>query len=256
MTLQDAERYEEAVELYERALALHRRVHEELHPDALIALNNLGGVLRRLGRNEEALPYIAEALELKKRSLQDGHPSLVVSYNNLAMMIRDSGDVDGALALFDEAAEMIERTGTEAQPNAIQIRYNHAITLDRAGDPESALGAFEACAELAQDHLGGEHAFALQMEGAAAWQLLKVAGAEEAEERLAEALAAMDEHAENEVAGRAVARIRLGVARRDLGATDEARALLEEGLEMLAGAPPGIAAGDWHAIGMRALATL
>ncbi|MEM9380614.1 MAG: serine/threonine-protein kinase [Planctomycetota bacterium] len=246
-----------ACTLFQRAVELQRASNGELHPNALISLNNLGGVLADLGRIDDATRTLEEALELKKQVLEEGHPSLVVSYNNVAMMRRSLGQYDESLALFEEAAESVDRSGAAASLNALRLRINHARTLEITGDPESALGAYELCADLALERLGPDHELTLLAESEAGWLLVGLGLPDDAEVFLEGVLERVDGAMPDDLSTRAAARIRAGVARKELGRVEDARTVLQEGLDLLSG-PTGstVPAGEWRRVARQALADL
>ena len=53
------------------------------HPNTLTAMNNLGGLLTKLGRYEEANALLQVALDARLRVLGEEHPSVGWSYYNL-----------------------------------------------------------------------------------------------------------------------------------------------------------------------------
>ena len=59
------------------------------HPDAIVAVNNVGYSIQYQGREEEAEPYLRQALESWTRVLGADHPSTLVGMNNLALLLQE-----------------------------------------------------------------------------------------------------------------------------------------------------------------------
>jgi tetratricopeptide (TPR) repeat protein len=75
-----------------------------------MSLNNLGAMLREVGRREEALKAAQEAVEvyraLAQRQPDAFQPYLAGSLNNLGAMLSELGRREEALAAFEEAFNM------------------------------------------------------------------------------------------------------------------------------------------------------
>ena len=84
-------RYEEALPLHQRALALWEQVLGPTHPDVAWSLNNLAIIYRVQGRFAEALPLYQRALALREQGLGLAHPDVAMSLNNLADLHRAQG---------------------------------------------------------------------------------------------------------------------------------------------------------------------
>ncbi len=74
--MEDQGRYAEAEELYRQALEIDRATIGAGHPDYAIDLNNLAGVLVKLGRPDEARVHYEQALAIFRASLPPDHPHI------------------------------------------------------------------------------------------------------------------------------------------------------------------------------------
>lgn len=89
-----------------------------------IALNNLGIVLRNLGRPGDAVPLYREALALAESDTADGTPAVVAGrLHNLGTALEELGDLDAALEPLSRALEIKRRVG---EPKAI---YSTLVSL-------------------------------------------------------------------------------------------------------------------------------
>lgn len=73
---------------YRQALEHLRHQHaDNPHPDIAYGLNNVGLLLRDLGRHEEALPLFLESLEIRTATLGEQHPGTGHGHLNLARLL-------------------------------------------------------------------------------------------------------------------------------------------------------------------------
>ncbi len=86
--LHDRAKYQEAEQLYERALAILEKSLGKDHPDVAQSLNNLAELYRAQGRFDEAEPMYERALAICKKTLGDKHPNTITISQNLAELIR------------------------------------------------------------------------------------------------------------------------------------------------------------------------
>jgi Tfp pilus assembly protein PilF len=105
-------KYDEAEPLYQRSLAIRRkvcaihlaassrdhscRVLGEEHPDVATSLNNLAGLLYTQGKYDEALIYANQSLDINKRVLGNEHPSTLRSIALVASILKTKGDYAAA----------------------------------------------------------------------------------------------------------------------------------------------------------------
>ena len=84
-------RHEQALPLYQRALAIREKALGPDHPDTATSLNNLAGLYQAMGRHEQALPLYQRALAMMRKTLGPDHPDTATSLNNLAGLYRGHG---------------------------------------------------------------------------------------------------------------------------------------------------------------------
>ncbi len=116
--------FEEALEAYERALALN--------PEFKAAWNNKGNTLEELKRHDEALKAYEEALRLD--------PKYSLAWNNKGSTLNELKRFDEALEAFNKALEL--------NPNYKDVHFNKGIVLTNLKRYEEALTAFKKAQEL------------------------------------------------------------------------------------------------------------
>jgi tetratricopeptide (TPR) repeat protein len=92
------------------------------------AHNNLGNLLRKLGRGQEAIPYFRRAIEVDPRHAE--------AYNNLGAVLADAGKWDEAATNYQAALNL--------RPGFAEAHNNLGVALVRLGRAEEAIGHFEA----------------------------------------------------------------------------------------------------------------
>ena len=84
-------KYDEAIPLAEKALAIRKKRLGDNHLDTAESLNNFALIYESQGRYSEAEPLYKEALAIIKQQLGDNHPSTASSLNNLAVLYNYQG---------------------------------------------------------------------------------------------------------------------------------------------------------------------
>ena len=67
-------RYEEAIPLAQRALAIHEKALGPEHPDTVRSLNNLAGLYEATDAYAKAEPLLQQALAIREKALGPEHP--------------------------------------------------------------------------------------------------------------------------------------------------------------------------------------
>jgi tetratricopeptide (TPR) repeat protein len=76
-------KYEEALPLYKRALAIREKVLGPGHPDVALSLNNLALLYYAQGKYEEALPIYKQVASIAEKALGARHPNTKIIKENL-----------------------------------------------------------------------------------------------------------------------------------------------------------------------------
>ena len=136
----------EAVETFERALALIEADLGTEVPEFAATLNNLAGSLEQEGRREEARDAYARALQIKQRTLPPGHPSLAVAMNNLGFIEWSMGHYAAALDWLERCRDVLEDNLGEDHPYV-------AVTLNNLASIYSDQGALDEAEAMFQEAL-------------------------------------------------------------------------------------------------------
>ncbi|MEZ5972393.1 MAG: tetratricopeptide repeat protein [Hyphomonadaceae bacterium] len=119
-----AQRHEEAIEFFRRAIQIERDFPE--------ALNNWGFSLGALGKFKEAAPKFERAIRLR--------PSFASAHGNLGLALLNLKRPQAAVQAFTKALEL--------EPRATQLHVNLGAAQRELGDPEAALASLEQALRL------------------------------------------------------------------------------------------------------------
>jgi tetratricopeptide (TPR) repeat protein len=113
---------DQAIALFERALADRERVRGPDHPATLATRNNLGLAYRDAGRLDQAIALHERTLADYERVLGPDHPATLTGRNNLGLAYRAAGRLGQAIALFERTLADAQRTLGPEHPLTVTIR--------------------------------------------------------------------------------------------------------------------------------------
>ena len=177
---ESAGRFDEAIPLYEKALADSVRVLGDDHPDVLGARNNLAVAYRVMGRLSEAIALFEEVVADSVRVLGPDRPHTLASRGNLAVAYQEEGRIDEAIPLFEEVVADSVRVLGPDHPHTLVSRYNLAGAYREEGCLDEAIPLYEGVLADRVRILGADHPHTLVSR-------IDLAGAYQAAGRLGEA---------------------------------------------------------------------
>ena len=159
----DMGRYEEAVTLFEQALASCRSTLGGEHPDTLTVAGNLGVAYVCAGQRRKGMKLITANLTARSRVLGDTHPETLTARNALAAAHRINGDADAAVALAKQVVLQRSRTLGPTHVDTLGSRMGLALALAAVGDVMSAHRLLASTMNDAEETLGPEHEYTLAL---------------------------------------------------------------------------------------------
>jgi len=111
MRLYRAGKYDEAVPLAQRALALRETALGPRHPDLAVLLGNLAGLYQRLYRYDEAESLLKRTLEINEKALGQDHPQVAASAVSLGNHYHMLGRTGEAEPLYKRSLAIWEKVG-------------------------------------------------------------------------------------------------------------------------------------------------
>jgi len=168
-------RYEDAIALFRRCLAIPAAVLPELHADRGLCTNNLGNALWLTGNVKEATAAYRESVRIWEHAYGRDHPATALAAANVARgLLAGEGDLPGALALQRRAAAILERAyGLNSELLADHLGVLGG-TLQLSGDLLGALDAYERVLAIEEKTArgGSDRAAKTRLTLALTWQRL------------------------------------------------------------------------------------
>ena len=109
--------YDKALDAYQQALAIRRKVLGEEHPSTATSYNNLGAVYDSKGEYSQAIEYYQKDLAICRKVLGEEHPSTATSYNNLGGVYYSKGEYPQAIEYFQTALSILKKNFPDGHPH-------------------------------------------------------------------------------------------------------------------------------------------
>ncbi|UYV77507.1 KLC4 [Cordylochernes scorpioides] len=147
----DQNKYKEAANLLNDALAIREKTLGENHPAVAATLNNLAVLYGKRGKYKEAEPLCKRALEIREKQQQSNtrrecvyqvlsknHPDVAKQLNNLALLCQNQGKYEEVECYYQRALEIYERTLGPDDPNVAKTKNNLASAYLKQGKYKEA----------------------------------------------------------------------------------------------------------------------
>jgi tetratricopeptide (TPR) repeat protein len=152
--LGEAGRFEEAIPLAEKSLAIHLKELGEEHPDVAIARINLGRLYQAVGDYKRAEPLLLLAWGTNHRILDDKHPNTAFALSALGGLYLDEGDYARAEDLLLRAAEVQVKVPDLAYPFLSLTLSSLATLYEKTGEYARAESLFKRVLAINEGTLG------------------------------------------------------------------------------------------------------
>ena len=157
LQLYRAGRYDEAVPLAKRALAIYEKALGSAHPDVAKSLNNLADLYDTKGDYGRAEPLYQRALAIREKVLGPEHPDVANSLNNLALLYYRKRDYRRAEPLFQRALAIHEKALGGEHPSVATSLDNLAELYRVKGDYGRAEPLSQRALAIRERALGAGH---------------------------------------------------------------------------------------------------
>jgi CHAT domain-containing protein/tetratricopeptide (TPR) repeat protein len=150
-------RFEDALELEQKAVAAYERTLPPDNPARLAAERSLAGTLLQLGDVVTALRLLERIFALQVQSLPDDHEDLQSTRFSLAAARSLLGDRRGALVLQEQVVAALSRRLPAEHQNVLRAKLNLALSRYRLGDIAGALELTEQVDAICERTLADDH---------------------------------------------------------------------------------------------------
>jgi tetratricopeptide (TPR) repeat protein len=151
------DRWQEALEFYERALSLRRMTLGEEHPDTALSINNIGDYYEATGSSDIAISYYEKALAIRRKVLGNEHPDTAASLSSIGSVYNNRGDLDRALDYGIQVLEIAQKLYVEEHPHTATSLSNMGTIYRKRGDMDKALDYSNQALAIRRKTLGEKH---------------------------------------------------------------------------------------------------
>ena len=149
--------YNQALEHYEKSLAIRIRTLDCDHPDVANLYNNFGEAWVSKGNFDKSLEYYEKSLAIRLKTFGEEHPDVAISYNNIGSAWNSKDEYDKAMKFHEKCLVILLKILGEEHPSVATSYNNIGITLVRKGDYDKALDYLKQSLEIRLKTLGEEH---------------------------------------------------------------------------------------------------
>ena len=131
-------KYKEAANLLNDALAIREKTLGENHPAVAATLNNLAVLYGKRGKYKDAEPLCKRALEIREKVLGSEHPDVAKQLNNLALLCQNQGKYEEVEKYYQRALAIYESKLGQDDPNVAKTKNNLASAYLKQGKYKEA----------------------------------------------------------------------------------------------------------------------
>jgi eukaryotic-like serine/threonine-protein kinase len=142
---------------YLQSVAAFERMGKRDSWEIALALNDLGGVERRLGEFADARAHHERALAIRKRVFGDAHPYVFSSTLNIGNVAFSQGDYKAAEARYREALAIAAEVFPPQHPQTALALANLGSTLDHEERYPEAIETLQRAVAMYEAVRGPEH---------------------------------------------------------------------------------------------------
>ncbi len=136
--LQHTGRADDAVPLFEEALALRRKVFGEKHPDVATSLMLLGEAQQTAGRVKDGETSMRAALDMRRQLFGNDHPDVATAAETLANLLEIRGALDECETLLRDTLRIRTVAFTPEHAAVAAVKSALATILRKKGDIAAA----------------------------------------------------------------------------------------------------------------------
>ena len=150
-------KYQEAIPLAEKLLAIRKQTLGPDHPDTATSLGYLARLYKFMGDYGRAEPLYQQALQIRKKVLGPEHPDTAESLDNLAELYVEIGAYVQAEPLFHQALQIEKKVLGPEDPATATTFNNLANLYGYRGDYAKAEPLYQQALQIRKKVLGPEH---------------------------------------------------------------------------------------------------
>jgi tetratricopeptide (TPR) repeat protein len=137
-------RSEEAIDLYQKAIAAGTQIQDVPYSDIGTMLNNVAMILRKSGRQKAAEPCYLRALEIYEKQLGPDHADVASVLNNLAVFYTNERRYTEAEKIHLRALAIRQKLQPPPLADIAQSKCNLAVVYHSRGDYAKAAEFYQS----------------------------------------------------------------------------------------------------------------
>jgi tetratricopeptide (TPR) repeat protein len=149
--------YENALEFYQKALAIELKIYGEKHPKVALSYNNIGIIYYRQGAYDKALEFHQKSLAVRQDMFEGEHPAIAQCYNNIGLNYWKKGEYEKALEYFQKTLGIEQKIYGERHPKVARSYNNIGIIYYEQGEYDKALDCYDKVLDIYFKTFGEEH---------------------------------------------------------------------------------------------------
>jgi tetratricopeptide (TPR) repeat protein len=155
--LQQEKRYEEAIPVAQRILAIVEQAQGKEHADVATAATFVALLYESIRAYPEAEPLHRRSLAIKEKTLGPDHPEVAIALSQLAHVYSCTGDFDRAEPLYRRALAIQEKALGAEDPEVATTLNSLARLYDSRADYARAEPLYERALAIREKKLGPGH---------------------------------------------------------------------------------------------------
>jgi CHAT domain-containing protein/tetratricopeptide (TPR) repeat protein len=149
--------YAQALESFQRSLAILEQALGANHPDVAESLNKLAVLYVNQGQYSKAEPLYQRSLAIREQAVGANHPAVAVSLNNLALLYVNQGQYSKAEPLYQRSLAISEKALGANHPNVAASLNNLALLYVNQGQYSKAEPLYQRSLAIYEQALGKNH---------------------------------------------------------------------------------------------------
>lgn len=151
----DQNKYKEAANLLNEALAIREKCFGEEHPAVAATLNNLAVLHGKRGKYKDAEPLCKRALKIREKVLGSDHPDVAKQLNNLALLCQNQGKYDEVEQYYRRSLEIYQAQLGPDDPNVAKTKNNLSSAYLKQGKYKEAEALYKEILTRAHERAFG-----------------------------------------------------------------------------------------------------
>ncbi len=150
--------YDEAIELYERALRIHMVTLGEMHADTASNIMSIGVSYSHLGHHKRSIELYERALRIQIATLGEMHADTALSISSMGTSYSKMGQEDRAIELYERALRIQIATLGDMHADTAGTISSMGSSYSKKGQEDRAIELYERALRITMATLGEMHA--------------------------------------------------------------------------------------------------